>query len=147
MEKEVYYQPKLKDEEWGNLLWSFEVYFSKERCQLDFPDHEIVEYSGDDIEGKTYVDLSTEEVNYIQTVTDRVKKMVDTHLADKPDLTVKEIEIKATDDGKGKIAIEAMVKVVRAEPVVDLKITIDGKWGQDVEDAASQSLGAALNRQ
>ena len=104
-------------------------------------------YSGDDIEGKSYVDLSTEEVDYIQTVTDRVKKMVDTHLADKPDLTVKEIEIKATDDGKGKIAIEAMVKVVRAEPVVDLKITIDGKWGQDVEDAASQSLGAALNRQ
>lgn len=53
-----YYQPDLPDELWGTPegLWTFDVYHSKEKAQADFPDYEIKEYSGDDIEDPTFVD-------------------------------------------------------------------------------------------
>lgn len=53
---EVYYQPELKDVEWGELLYSFEVYRSEERAKRDFPGKKIITYQGDDIEDPTYVD-------------------------------------------------------------------------------------------
>lgn len=56
----VYYQPALKDSEWGDLLHSFEVYWSQERCAKDFPGREIIKYQMDDIEDPTFVD----EVDY-----------------------------------------------------------------------------------
>lgn len=53
---DIYYQPELRDEQWGNDLFSFEVYRSKKRAQADFPGHKIIEYRGDDIEDHTYID-------------------------------------------------------------------------------------------
>lgn len=52
----VYYQPKLNDDEWGDLLYSFEVYRSLENAQKDFPGKDIIRYQSDDIEDPTYVD-------------------------------------------------------------------------------------------
>jgi hypothetical protein len=56
-----YYQPKFgpKGEPpfyEGVELYSFEVYKSKAECEKDFPNHEILEFSGDDIEDPTFVD-------------------------------------------------------------------------------------------
>lgn len=49
-----YYQPKWGDEDLitpdGIELWSYYVYSTKELAQKDFPNREILEYSGDDIE-------------------------------------------------------------------------------------------------
>lgn len=53
---EVYYQPELKDVEWGELLYSFEVYRSLDNAQKAFPGKKIIRYQGDDIEDPTYVD-------------------------------------------------------------------------------------------
>ncbi len=63
------YQPELTEEEWktakvpmGEDKVPFScngVYISKERCQRDFPDHKIVEYSGD-TEGLVYIDMIQE---------------------------------------------------------------------------------------
>ena len=50
-----YYQPKLKDNEWGQLLYSFEVYHDKKQCEDDFPDYEIIEFHDDDIDDPTFV--------------------------------------------------------------------------------------------
>ena len=52
---DIYYQPALNDKEWGVKLHSFQVYDSKVKAQKDFPDKEILEYSGDAIEKPTYV--------------------------------------------------------------------------------------------
>ena len=52
----VYYQPELKDVEWGELLYSFEVYNSLENAQKDFPGKKIIKYQGNDIEDPTYID-------------------------------------------------------------------------------------------
>ena len=52
----TYYQPELNDDEWGDLLYSFEVYRSRETAQRDFPNREIIEYHDDDIEEPTFVD-------------------------------------------------------------------------------------------
>ncbi|HKR05959.1 MAG TPA: hypothetical protein VJY62_15085 [Bacteroidia bacterium] len=52
---DIYYQPALNDAEWGVKLYSFQVYDSKVKAQKDFPDKEILEYSGDAIENPTYV--------------------------------------------------------------------------------------------
>jgi hypothetical protein len=40
----------------GNNLHSFEVYGDKEICENDFPNNEIKEYNGSDIEEPTFVD-------------------------------------------------------------------------------------------
>ena len=53
---EFYYQPDLKDVEWGELLYSFEVYRSLESAQKAFPGREIITYQDDDIEDPTFVD-------------------------------------------------------------------------------------------
>jgi len=53
---DIYYQPELKDDEWGVKLYSFEVYRSLENAQEDFPDRKIIKYQGDDIEEPTFVD-------------------------------------------------------------------------------------------
>ena len=58
---EKYYQPEFVNgfpprSIGGVELFSFEVYRDKEKCQKDFPDSVIIEYSGDDIEEPTYVD-------------------------------------------------------------------------------------------
>ncbi len=50
--KQGYYQPKEPQDD----LFSFEVYFSKEECQKDYPDQEISTYFGDDIEDFQFVD-------------------------------------------------------------------------------------------
>ena len=53
----VYYQPRLSKQEWeSGELSSFEVYRYFENARLDYPDHEIVAYCGDDIENPTYAD-------------------------------------------------------------------------------------------
>ena len=53
----VYYQPKLTDKEFiENDLYSFEVFKSKAKAQKVFPNKEIIEYRGDDIENPTFVD-------------------------------------------------------------------------------------------
>jgi len=61
MEKNIYYQPEFKNglppkTHDGIELYSFEVYRSKEKAQKDFPNHEILTYTGDDIEEPTFVD-------------------------------------------------------------------------------------------
>ena len=60
------YQPELTEEEWKTMkipmggdkvpLPRNGVYVSKERCQRDFPNHKIVEYSGDR-ENLVYIDM------------------------------------------------------------------------------------------
>ena len=60
------YQPELTEEEWNTAEISIGghritlprngVYISKERCQQDFPNHKIVEYSGDR-ESLEYIDM------------------------------------------------------------------------------------------
>ena len=74
--KTIYYQPILNEGEWENLdIYSFEVYYSFEKCKKDFPNHTIAAYSGDDIENPTYRDnqpinienLSEEEFNFLHT--------------------------------------------------------------------------------
>ena len=57
----VYYQPEFKDgnppiSKSGNEPYSFEVYKSRDKCQEEFPDCQIITYSGDDIEDPTFVD-------------------------------------------------------------------------------------------
>lgn len=52
----IYYQPNLKDEEWGEKLFSFEVYRSMKNAQKDFPGYKINQYSGDDVEEPCFVD-------------------------------------------------------------------------------------------
>ena len=53
----VYYQPKLTEKEFiENDLYSFEVFKSKAKAQKVFPNKEIIEYRGDDIENPTFVD-------------------------------------------------------------------------------------------
>ena len=56
MKKNVYYQPELNDDEWGDLLYSFEVYRLKKNAQKDFPGRRIIRYEGDDIEEPTFID-------------------------------------------------------------------------------------------
>jgi hypothetical protein len=53
---DIYYQPDLKDEEWGVKLFSFQVYDSKANAQKDFPEREILEYTENGIENPTFVD-------------------------------------------------------------------------------------------
>lgn len=54
---EIYYQPKLSDKEWEQGdLYSFEVFKSKEKAKKLFPNKEIIEYKGNDIENPTFVD-------------------------------------------------------------------------------------------
>ena len=57
LEFKKYYQPELFDSEWGNRLYSFEVYRDKLKCQFDFPDREIKEFTGNDITNPVYVDV------------------------------------------------------------------------------------------
>lgn len=40
----------------GSPYWSFEVWRSRENCQEDNPDQEIIEYDESDIEEPTFVD-------------------------------------------------------------------------------------------
>ena len=64
MEAVKYYQPKFHVGEWekaspkGFALQDYEVYSSKERCEEDFPNYEILEYSNDDIEGIIFMDIN-----------------------------------------------------------------------------------------
>lgn len=53
---QVYYQPELNEDEWGDKLYSFEVYRSLENAQEDFPGRKINKYQGNDIEEPTFVD-------------------------------------------------------------------------------------------
>lgn len=55
-----YYQPDWGDDDTlitpnGTELWSYYVYSSKELAQEDFPDREILEFSGDDIEDIVFI--------------------------------------------------------------------------------------------
>jgi len=52
----VYYQPDFADKNFDGAIFSFEVYRSREECQKDFPNCQIITYSGDDIEGPSFVD-------------------------------------------------------------------------------------------
>jgi hypothetical protein len=52
----IYYQPDLKNEEWGVKLYSFQVYNSKAKAHKDFPDKTILAYSKNEIENPTFVD-------------------------------------------------------------------------------------------
>jgi hypothetical protein len=49
----VYYQPEIKESDDIN---SFEVYRNPENARKDFPDREIKQYNGDDIEGYVFRD-------------------------------------------------------------------------------------------
>lgn len=52
-----YYQPKLSEREWeATDLHTFEVYNSRYECEKAFPGKEILEFSGQDIEGHMTVD-------------------------------------------------------------------------------------------
>jgi len=54
---EIYYQPQLTDKEWqSGLINSWEVFKSKKLAEKVFRGKKILEYKGDDIEEKTYVD-------------------------------------------------------------------------------------------
>lgn len=53
---DVYYQPSFDDISKVEGLYSFQVFASKEVAQKAFPGVEILEYHGDDIQGKTFVD-------------------------------------------------------------------------------------------
>jgi len=57
MQNKVYQpvDPTYKIFEDGKLN-SFDVYHSKERAQRDYPNYEIEEYSGDDIEDPNFID-------------------------------------------------------------------------------------------
>jgi hypothetical protein len=59
-EGDVYFQPDFgNDDELitpdGIELWSYYVYSTKELAQADFPDREILEFSGDDIYNPYFV--------------------------------------------------------------------------------------------
>lgn len=54
--KLVFYQPKLEDLEWGVLLFSFQVYASKQKARRDFPRRQILEFKEGEIEEPTFVD-------------------------------------------------------------------------------------------
>ena len=57
LKKTVYYQPVLTEKEmFENDIFSWQVYASLENAKKDFPNHEIKEYSGDDIENPVYID-------------------------------------------------------------------------------------------
>lgn len=52
-----YYQPVLTEQEMiQHDFYSFQVYGSLDNVKRDFPNHEIKEYFGDDIESPTFVD-------------------------------------------------------------------------------------------
>lgn len=58
--EDVYYQPDFGNDDTlttpdGTELWSYYVYSSKELAKQDFPDREILEFSGDDIENPYFV--------------------------------------------------------------------------------------------
>lgn len=54
-EQQVYYQPSFKDKT-PEDLFSFQVFLDKSVAQKAFPDFEILEYSGGDIEDYEIVD-------------------------------------------------------------------------------------------
>jgi hypothetical protein len=57
LKKTVYYQPVLTEREmFENDVFSWHVYRSLMNAKKDFPNNEIKEYSGDDIENPVYVD-------------------------------------------------------------------------------------------
>lgn len=57
LKKIVYYQPVLTEKEmFENDLFSWQVYRSYANAKRDFPNHEIKEYTGDDIENPLYID-------------------------------------------------------------------------------------------
>jgi hypothetical protein len=54
---DIYYQPDFEDPNFDESLFSFEVYSNRENAEADFPNVKILEYSGDDIEDKSFVDI------------------------------------------------------------------------------------------
>lgn len=53
----AYYQPVLTREEWETgKLASFQVYRNQENAKRDYPNHEIKQYNGDEIENYSFVD-------------------------------------------------------------------------------------------
>jgi hypothetical protein len=56
-EERVYYQPELSVTEWeSGKLASFQVYRDWLNAKKDYPNHNIIMYSGNDIEQPTFVD-------------------------------------------------------------------------------------------
>jgi hypothetical protein len=56
----TYYQPALEEDQWGEDLYTFEVYLDKENVEADFPGVEIKEYKGFDIGYPRFVDVEKE---------------------------------------------------------------------------------------
>lgn len=53
---EVYYQPKLTEKEWQQYnLETHEVFSSFTKAQKEFPNHDILEFVGEEIEEHSYV--------------------------------------------------------------------------------------------
>jgi hypothetical protein len=75
----TYYQPVLKDEEWGEVLHSFEVYRDFKNAKHDFPDRVIDIYTGNEIENPTYVD-DDDERNTLYEVSVPTKYNIDNNV-------------------------------------------------------------------
>src|SRR2546427_111306 len=61
LESELYYQPSFLGDKLPEDLYDHEVFSSKEKAERCFPGFEIMEFSGDDIEGKVFVDDDFED--------------------------------------------------------------------------------------
>lgn len=52
-----FYQPKYNEETWDSLgINSFDVWISKEKCQEEFPNEIIEEFTPEDIEDPVIID-------------------------------------------------------------------------------------------
>lgn len=76
MNNNVYYQPDFKNDDTlitpkGVELWSYYVYSNFENAKKDFPDRNIIAYSGNDIESPYFIDsYPFAEIQQVKRVLD-----------------------------------------------------------------------------